>query len=221
MHKRTTRFMIALLTFLLGVSAAAAFLLGGKDTSSYKEGVKSSSQTKRSPRLAIPRGEWESFFFSSLNKLTEQANLQSLRTVALPDDDFEVRIWYDGRPYTINGVVLRHTAGEWSAVRVHGRFFQQHIRARQEPLSVPKSGWELTWRRLVKAGILTLPDASEAQCRSGALDGGSYVVEININETYRTYAYSNPQLMQCNEAKQIIDIEEIISDEFDLESSPY
>jgi hypothetical protein len=86
----------------------------------------------------------------------------------------------------------------------------------QKALAAPKSGWEAAWERLARAGILTLQDASEVQCQSGALDGVSYVVEINVNKTYRTYRYGNPQFMKCNEAKRMVAMIEIIADEFSL-----
>jgi hypothetical protein len=41
-----------------------------------------------------------------------------------------------------------------------------------------------------------------------------YVVETNINGKYRTYRYSNPQVVNCDEAKQILLIEAILSEEF-------
>ena len=83
-------------------------------------------------------------------------------------------------------------------------------------LDPPKSGWDVLWNKLVDAGILTLPDSPRPQCPTEALDGISYIVETNVNRTYRTYMYSNPKLMKCPEAKQILRIEETLGDEFSL-----
>lgn len=220
MSKFTVRLIIGLLTFLLGIYVAATFLFEGEDAS-LKRGANDYVQGKRELHLKIPDGRWEPVFFNTLDELTGQVGLRSLRTVLLPNNDLEVRVWFDGRPYTIDGVVLRRATGEWSAIRVHGRFDQQQIRTYQDSLASPTSGWESMWQRLVEAGILTLPDASEVECRSGGLDGVAYVVEVNMNQRYRTYAYSNPQLMQCREAKQMLNIKETIATEFALESSSY
>ncbi len=70
--------------------------------------------------------------------------------------------------------------------------------------------------RFMKAGILTLPDASEAGCHSDALDGIGYVIETNTNLTYRTCSYGNPQLMECSEARQVLKVVEILEEEFDV-----
>lgn len=64
------------------------------------------------------------------------------------------------------------------------------------------------------AGVLSLPDAGSIGCQVGGLDGISYVVETNMDKTYRTYMYDNPQFASCKEAKQIIEIVDILADEF-------
>jgi hypothetical protein len=82
-------------------------------------------------------------------------------------------------------------------------------------LDPPKSGWEAAWKRLTDANILTLPDGP-VNCKREVLDGGGYVVETNLNRRYRTYWYGNPSLANCNEAKQIVMIERILSEEFQI-----
>ena len=64
------------------------------------------------------------------------------------------------------------------------------------------------------AGILTLPDASEVRCNTQVLDGMGYVVEIDADQTYRTYMYDNPQYAKCDEAKRMIKLSEIVDEEF-------
>jgi hypothetical protein len=91
------------------------------------------------------------------------------------------------------------------------------------PLPSPKSGWNRVWQSLVDAGILTLPDAAEVNCNPRVFDGISYVVESNINMTYRTYMYGNPwyakppEYKRCDEARRMILIGKIIGEEFGLE----
>lgn len=72
------------------------------------------------------------------------------------------------------------------------------------------------WRELTDSGLLTLPDAASIQCDPRGKDGTSYVVEINMNRTYRTYMYRDPQYANCNEAKQMLRIGKIITDELGL-----
>jgi hypothetical protein len=67
---------------------------------------------------------------------------------------------------------------------------------------------------LKKRGTLTLPDASAIGCSARINDEMSYVVELNTNGTYRTYVYDNPNAAKCNEAKRMIGIGNIISEEF-------
>lgn len=215
MSKHKTRFTIILLIFLFGVAATRVFLFKGEGVP-QQNAATPVVQEGQGLRLMIPDARWEPFFFRSLNEHTEKVNLPSLRTVLLSEDDFEIRFWFDGLPRRIDGIIIRHSAGQWSALELRWAFDRAYSQMQQETLAAPKSGWEAAWGRLVSAGILTLPDATEVQCQSGTLDGIGYVVEINKNRTYRTYSYSNPQFAECNEARQIIEISEIIADEFDL-----
>ena len=85
-------------------------------------------------------------------------------------------------------------------------------------LSNPKSGWNATWQKLVDAGILVLPDSSKLKYEDGVMDGKSYVIETNSDYLYRTYQYGNPNYVKLKEAKQMVEIGQIIADEFGLES---
>lgn len=217
MFKAKSRIIIALVTFLLGVAATTLFLLGDKGILRQPE-TAAAFQDKQRLRLVLPDARWESFFFESLDEHTKKINLPRLRMVVLPKDDFEVRFWRDALPHIIDGVILRRSGNQWSALHLHGTYERQPFFIEQELLAAPKSGWEAAWERLVSAGILTLPDASEVQCNPGVLDGVSYVVEVNVNKIYRTYRYGNPQFAECNEARRMVLIDEIIADEFGLEN---
>jgi hypothetical protein len=218
MLKIRTRFVVALITFLLGVAITTVFLFKVGDTSQQNDAPPMILEAQR-PHIIVPDAVWEPLFFEFLDEHTKSVKLQSLRTVVLPEGDFEVRLWYNALPYFIDGVVLRRSSNQWSAVHLYGTYEQPNFQVGQKVLTAPKSGWESTWKELVGAGILSLPDASEVQCRSDALDGLSYVVEINVNKTYRTYSYSNPQLARCSEAKRMIEISEIIVSEFGLQDT--
>ncbi|HEY9402010.1 MAG TPA: hypothetical protein VIQ24_04915 [Pyrinomonadaceae bacterium] len=202
MRKLSIRLVVALLTFILGSAATTAWFIQRQST-------------EQQVRLSLPNAHWEQIFFRHNNQLLEKAKLPSLRTVTLSGDDLEIRTWMGGGSESeVYGVILRRSHGKWSATRIHGIGYHPQLLRYEEILEVPKSGWGAAWARLVNAGVLTLPDASEIQCNFPALDGAGYVVEINLNKTYRTYGYSNPTLAKCEEAKQILRIEEIIEEEF-------
>jgi hypothetical protein len=171
---------------------------------------------KRNPlQLIIPNTGWEPIFFQSINERASIAKLPSLRSAALKEDQLEVRVWHGFGLTALEGLVLRDD-GEWTAVHVDGIHPRLPRSEYQKHLQAPKSGWHECWVRLVEAGISTLPDASEIQCSAHALDGMSYVVELNLKGTYRTYLYDNPSYAKCDEAKRMIKIGNIISEEFGL-----
>ena len=172
------------------------------------------AQERAEFQLNIPKDGWEPIFFEAINERAEIANLKTLRAGTLPENDLEVRVWHGFGLTALEGFVLKRAAGEWSAIHLDGIHARLPRSEYQKILQPPKSGWELCWQRLEEAGILTLPDASAIGCSAGALDGMSYVVEFNSKRTYRTYLYDNPGYAQCNEAKQMIKIGNIVSDEF-------
>ena len=142
-------------------------------------------QTAQGVTLEIPDAPWEPFFFEALQERTNKIGVLSLRKTVLPDNDLEVRFWYDHFDM-ISGVIIRRSAGEWSATYLGQRSPKEPLSMQQESLGAPKSGWEAAWKRLTDAGILTLPDGS-VNCKTEALDGIGYVVETNVNRRYRTY----------------------------------
>jgi hypothetical protein len=203
MHKPIILFPI-LLTALLGAAMTFFFAKG--------------SQKKRELRLVIPR--FDVLLSPDINDRLAKVNLRNLRTVLLPDGDFEVRVWI----VSLNGkdcLILRYYSGQWSAIHLQGMAEAPPFPNSLTPLSSPKSGWKKAWQRFIDAGILTLPDAAQVKCNPGVIDGISYVVESNINMTYRAYSYGNPWYeapwyKRCNEAKQMILIGKIIGEEFGL-----
>ncbi|MCA1614064.1 MAG: hypothetical protein LC800_07920 [Acidobacteria bacterium] len=168
-------------------------------------------------RLFIPKETWEPIYFRSINERTSEANVPSLRTMVLPEGDFEIRVWVGFGLYGIDGLVLRRSSDRWSALHLHGMIERPPHGKYERELGPPKSGWPNAWQRLEEAGVLTLPDASSINCDSGINDGKSYVVEVNKDSVYRTYQYDNPDYAKCAEAKQMIKIGEVIAEEFGLE----
>lgn len=173
--------------------------------------------------VKIPNDNWVRILFEtkglaskSIDEITEVAELPKLRTVSVPDGDLETRIWIGFGLNGVDGFVLRRSANEWSALHLHGMGEVPPDEITKETLSTPKSGWEKAWQRLTDAGVVVLPDATEAGCRTYIKDGTSYVVEINMNRTYRTYMYDNPNHARCEDAKRMLLVGEIVAEEFSL-----
>ncbi len=218
MHKIIVRTVFVLVSLLLGAGIVVGFLIHSTNGARHLSGEKS-VQNHEIPRLERVNGSWEPSFFEALSERTQRINLPSLRTIVLPVGDLEVRFWYDGRPDIINGFVIRRSGDRWSAIGLRQARDHQPSAFRQEALRVPKSGWKAAWLRLVSVGILTLPDGSEPKCQPADFHPGGYVIETNVDRIYRTYRYSNPLHAECDEAKRIALIEEIIGEEFGLQSS--
>lgn len=218
MRRLVIRIAAAILAFLLGVAATAVWL---SNRSAGENGARETEVAREEfVRASIPMSRWVPMYFRTINKHAYEAGLPRLGTVLLPDGDLEVRVWVGFGTYGEDALILRRAAGQWSAVYLHGTSVGNHPPPeRQEAFAVspPKSGWERAWQKLTDAGITTLPDASEVQCNTPGLDGMSFVVEVNQNRNYRTYRYNNPNPAKCDEAKRMIKIGTIISEEFGLE----
>jgi hypothetical protein len=170
--------------------------------------------TPKEFELNVPKDTWEPIFFKAIDERAKLGKLKSLRSGALPDDDLEVRVWHGFGLTALEGFILRRAGGQWSAIHLDGVTRNVASDESQKNLPGPKSGWDACWQRLQDAGILSLPDASAIGCSAMINDGMSYVVEYNYNGTYRTYLYDNPDYAKCNEAKRMIQIGNLISEEF-------
>lgn len=201
-----------LLLVLVGIGIVTGFFIHNKNLA--KRPSPTAVQNKDAQRIEISKASWEQSFFSALDERAQKVNLPRLRTFVLPDHDLEVRFWYDARPDVITGFVIRRSANQWSAVGVRQTRNRQPSDVKMEALPVPKSGWDAVWAKLVAAGILSLPDASELGCNAPSFDTVAFVIETKVHGVYRTYRYSNPLHAECDEAKRTVEIEEIIVEEF-------
>ena len=218
MDRKNNQLIISLLVCVASIIAATACMYGRKGEQRQSDVMANTSQGDQKLRVSIPDATWEPMFFESIETYIKQINLPSLRTIVLPNkDDLEVRFWADLRPSKLDAIVLRRINNQWSAVHVKGAVKHQGVSPTKKNLAKPKSGWDGAWDKLVGAGILTLPDASEVKCNVVMIDGMVFIIETNFKWHYRTYAYANPQEEKCNEAKQMISIIQIIHDEFALE----
>ena len=217
MRKISLPAVFVLVLLLLVASVSLGFLFRSRNLAQPVSPAKL-DPNRQAQRVETPNASWEPSFFLALDERIQKVKLPSLRTVVLSDPDLEVRFWYDGRPDVIAGFVMRRSTGRWSALGVRQTRNRQPSEVILEVLGTPKSGWETVWAKLVSAGILKLRDASELDCNAPGFDTVAYVIETNVNGIYRTYRYSNPLHAKCDEAKRIVLIEEIMDEEFGVQS---
>lgn len=96
MFRRRRSFVVFLVTVLLAGTVAGMLILHNSKTDRLANGGATLVQ-EPGGNLKKPESKWEQSFFKSLGELTRNFNLRSLRT-ALPQDDLEIRFWYDGLP---------------------------------------------------------------------------------------------------------------------------
>ncbi len=196
-YKRSTRLLIAILTFVLGISAVVVWFY-------YQESQR--------VKLELPGGRWEQIFFKLINRTTELGGIKELRNTSLKRDDIEVRVWRGFGLGDLEGVVFQRTSGHWLAFHIKADDYTEPQKVGVKKLNSPKSGWNSFWNSVEEKGILTLRDPSENNCEVGGLDGTGYVVEINQNKIYRTYMFSSGK---CDGVQQMEEIADIIGEEFD------
>ena len=188
----------------------------------------SSCNVEKKPQIIIPDEKIDTVFTKYVdNPITEKYQLAKLRETALSSNDLEIRVWASLGYHGIDGFILKRINGNWSGIAIKeldcnsisyykGRFYQTG----KIDLAPPKSGWDNAWQKLVRAGVLDLPDYDEVSL----IDGFGYFTEINVNNTYRTYHYSNPDVYKIKETdaqkrinvQKMLEIGEIIADEFSL-----
>lgn len=198
MYKLSTRLLIAILTFALGISAALGWFY-------YRESQR--------VKIELPDSKWEQIFFKPINKTTELGGLEKLRESNLKKEDIEVRVWRGFGLGDLEGVILKRTNNRWKAFHVKADDYAEPRRAEVKQLNSPKSGWESFWKNLTEQRLLTLRDPSETNCEDSGIDGTSYVIEINQNKIYRTYRMREGG--KCEGVLQMEEIDDLIGEEFD------
>ena len=183
--------------------------------SGVRQEQKLDSRATPSPLLAVDYS-WKSAMFREINERVRVAGIKGLEDARLSGSDLEVRIWHGFGLILIEGLVIKRVEGKWSALHLAGVSSTPPKHNRQTITGVPKSGWEICWQRLTNAGMLSLPDATRLGKEPVDPDVLSYVVELNIGGDYRTYHYTYPEANEHNEAKRMIEIGDIISEEFGL-----
>lgn len=176
------------------------------------------------PNISLPTPEksnltWEDIYFEPIIEREKISKLKRLKSKTLLQDDIEIRIWSGFGITVLQGFILKRSSGVWSALDLDWEVFENRkgkrdVKPVNKKLDAPKSGWDAAWQRLVDAEILTLPAAEKIDCSGNTVDGFSYVVEYKLQNKYRTYMYDNPDVAECDEAKQMVKINKIIGEEF-------
>ena len=198
MHRFSKRLIVTVLTFVIGLTTAAAWVY-------YRESQRIT--------VILPNAHWEPIFFKLINRTTELAQIGELRKTVVRKGDVEVRFWHGFGLGALEGVVIKRIDGRWSAIHIKADDCCQPESVQFKNLAAPRSGWEPFWRNITDKGLLTLPDPSEINYESGGIDGQGFVVEINRDHVYRTYNYWDGD--KCPEAHLAKSIDIAIGMEFD------
>ena len=192
----------------------ALFLLTSCVDSTQQRAVEPS--LKPSPkelRVAIPPDFEKHYYLKSIDEFAAKNDLPKLRETNLPVDDIEVRVHVGFGLYGVDELVLRRTSGDWESYHYLGMLCHHENRGIAK-LGVPKSGWDAAWQSLLNAGLLSLSGIKD----SGINDGTSYIVETSLNETYSVYAFGNPDYLKNSEGDQMVEIGEVLAEEFGLDT---
>jgi hypothetical protein len=168
---------------------------------------------KQELRVVIPEEIEKDSYIRSIDSFAQENGLSKLRQTILPTNDLEIRVQVGFGLYGVDALLLKRAAAEWQAAHYRGMICPSGNRGKVT-LAAPKSGWDAAWQRLRDAGILSLSGIKD----SGIKDGTSYIVETNLNHTYRVYAFGNPDHLKDREGKQMVAIGDVIADEFGLET---
>ncbi len=168
------------------------------------------AQGREPVRSEVRDNGWESVFFREINGRAQIAKLDSLRTTSLGENDLELRLWIGFGPTALKGFVIKRHGARWSATYLKPIRRSSTPGDDQQALNEPKSGWDGFWKHIADHGILTLPGSNE----SNWTDGESFVVEVKRGAIYRTYMYDNPQFRNSAEDRKILEIVDIIRNEF-------
>lgn len=106
--------------------------------------------------------------------------------------------------------VLRKINHEWSAMLLGDgvRFSCAYQKTVQ-----PKSGWDVLWASLQESGLMEIPDGNyTTNC---CTDGNGFDAEVFYLGRLKRFSFFLPEKIDTKEAKQIQNIGDVVSREFD------
>jgi hypothetical protein len=156
----------------------------------------------------------DEFITADIDRVAKLAGLARLKTANVAPDDVEVRVWYGFGLFALEGFVIKRTNNQWVALHLKADHYSSRDtkRVARVQLNAPTIGWEHCWQRLTDAGILTLPSGTEGPDP----DDEGFYVETMVGGSYRNYLYHSPEYSETPNAKKMLVIGDIISDEFGL-----
>jgi hypothetical protein len=170
--------------------------------------------TQNNTPTPIPERTPDEMFVSDIDGLSKIAGLSSLHSSNLTQGDLEARVWYGFGLILLEGFAIKRINNQWNAFHLKAneanpRYITKVARIQ---LPAPKSGWENCWQRLADAGILTLPSGTHGPDP----DAEGFYVETRTDGSYRNFYYTSPEYSESLNARRMLAIGDIISEEFGL-----
>jgi hypothetical protein len=159
-----------------------------------------------------PERRVETILSQETDRVALLAGLRKLSDSDLGKDDVEVRVWFGFGLFPLEDIVLKRGDGLWSGVHLKADSHYKSKKVSRNKLPAPKSGWDACWQQLVNAGVLTLPDGTDPPDP----DAEGYEVQVRNGASYRRYHYVSPEYSDLPDAKHMLEIGNIISNEFGL-----
>ena len=131
------------------VAALVTFSLGLVLSVMLRSPAQIPQPKKQELRLIIPKASWEPIFFRSINSVSNLTGQTELRKVSFGEDEHEARVWWGFGLSPLEGIFLRYSDGQWTAMHVRADNYYEPTKATREELKPPKSGWNTAWQRLV------------------------------------------------------------------------
>jgi hypothetical protein len=156
----------------------------------------------------------DEFISRDIDRVAKLAGFAPLKTTNQGHGDVEVRVWYGFGLIALEGFVIKRNNNQWSAFHLKADHYSLVYakRVARLQLAIPKSGWEQCWLQLANGGVLSLPSGTEGPDP----DVEAFYVETMDSGTYRNYEYITPEYSDTPNAKRMLAIGDIISDEFGL-----
>jgi hypothetical protein len=177
----------------------------------------SASDTSTTKSTTTGQKKWEPIFFRIINERLQGTDIKNLRDQEISSDSKEIRIWSGFDLYPLKGIILKQSGVDWSARYLPPLDDLPNTQKSSYFLPPPKSGWKKLWEKLESLDIISLPDATDIGANNPSPDVGAVVVEIKTSDGYRTYKYDGLEASEHPEAKKMVKICKILSDEFKIQ----
>ncbi len=152
-----------------------------------------------------------------LDETLGRSGIKPLRSHSLPEGELEVRIWKGWGMRGTKGIVIVKSPVGWKASLITIPISPKNSRPSVVVLPSPASGFDALWSKLIERQILILPDDSEVGVVEPFEDSELVIVDILNGDQQRTYSYNAPCYSDVAEGRNVKQIIEILSREFNEE----